>query len=121
MMLTVNSATKVNDLPREMAEGFVKLLNPICPFITEELWAQLGHNDTIAYESWPTYDENKMEDSEVEIPIQVNGKLRGKISVSKTATEDEIKAEALEAVASYVAVGVKKIIYIPNRIFNIVV
>ena len=121
MMIFVNALAKTNNFPREYAEGFVKLLNPICPFVTEELWQQLGHNNTIAYEPWPTYDESKLVVDEHIIPIQVNGKLRGKITVNKNATEDEIKAKAVEAVSSYLTNGYKKIIYIPGRIFNIVV
>ncbi len=121
MMIFVNALAKEETLPRTMAEGFVKLLNPICPCITEELWQFLGHNNTIAYEPWPTYDENKMVVDTIEIPIQVNGKFRGKITVSKSATEEEIKAKALAEVQSYVADGYKKIIYVPGRIFNIVV
>lgn len=121
MMIFINAVQKETNLPRVYAEGFVKLLNPICPFITEEIWSDLGHNQTIANESWPTYDETKMVVDVVEIPIQVNGKLRGKITISKSANEDEIKEKAVEAVKDFTANGIKKIIYIPNRIFNIVV
>ncbi len=121
MMIFINAVSKEEIFPREYAKGFVKLLNPICPCITEELWQELGYTDTIAYENWPIYDESKMLVDEFEVPIQVNGKLRGKIVVSKTASEEEIKSKALEAVSNYVANGYKKIIYIPNRIFNIVV
>ena len=121
MMIFINAVSKVENLPREYAEGFVKLLNPVCPFITEELWQELGHNGTIAYEPWPKFDETKLVVDTIEIPIQVNGKLRGKITVSKTASEDEIKAQAVETVKNYLPNGYKKIIYIPNRIFNIVV
>ena len=121
MMIFINAVSKAEYLPREYAEGFVKLLNPICPHITEELWQELGYKDTISYESWPTYDESKLEVNTIEIPIQVNGKLRGKIVVDKSASEDQIKEKALEAVKSFVANGYKKIVYIPNRIFNIVV
>lgn len=122
MMIFINAVSKAKTFPREYAEGFVKLLNPICPCITEELWEMLGHkNTTISYESWPTYDEAKMVVDTMEIPIQVNGKLRGKIVVDKTLSEDEIKKLALIEVKAYVENGYKKIIYIPNRIFNIVV
>ncbi len=120
MMIFINAVAKASSLPKIYAEGFVKLLNPICPFITEELWQQLGHSGTISYESWPTYDEKVLEVQEFEIPIQVNGKLRGKITVLKTATEQEIKQKAVEAVKNYIPNGYKKIVYIPNRIFNIV-
>ena len=121
MMIFINAVSKAEYLPREYAEGFVKLLNPICPHITEELWQELGYKDTISYESWPTFDESKLEVNTIEIPIQVNGKLRGKIVMDKSASEDQIKEKALEAVKSFVANGYKKIVYIPNRIFNIVV
>ena len=121
MMIFINAVAKVDYIPKDYAEGFVKLLNPICPFITEELWQELGHNESIASETWPTYDESKLVVDTVEIPIQVNGKLRGKITVNKSASEEEIKAQATEAVKDYVANGIKKIIYIPGRIFNIVV
>lgn len=121
LMIFLNAVSKAEILPREYAEGFVKLLNPICPCITEEIWQELGHNNTIAYESWPTFDESKTIVDTIEIPIQVNGKLRGKIVVNKQASEEEIKERALDEVKSYLMEGYKKIIYIPNRIFNIVV
>jgi len=121
MMIFINALQKEDKFPREYAEGFVKLLNPICPYITEELWSMLGHNNTISYESWPTYDETKMVVDTVEIPIQVNGKLRAKIVVNKNASEDEVKEKAVAEVKDYVANGIKKIVYIPGRIFNIVV
>ncbi len=122
MMIFINAVSKAKTFPREYAEGFVKLLNPICPCITEELWEMLGHeNATISYESWPIYDDSKMVVDTIEIPIQVNGKLRGKITVDKNLGEDEIKKLALNEVKAYVENGYKKIIYIPNRIFNIVV
>lgn len=121
MMIFINAVSKAEFLPREYAEGFIKLLNPICPCITEEMWQELGHDNTIAYESWPIYDESKIVVDTIEIPIQVNGKLRGRITVNKDANEDEIKQKALEEVKTFVANGYKKIIYIPNRIFNIVV
>ncbi len=120
MMIFVNALSKEEIFPKEYAEGFLKLLNPICPFITEELWQEIGHNDSIAYESWPKYDESKMVEDSVEIPIQVNGKLRGKIVVSKSTSEEEIKNKAIKEVENYLTNGYKKIVYIPNRIFNIV-
>ena len=121
MMIYINAVQKEENLPRNYAEGFVKLLNPICPYMTEELWQLLGHTNTISYEAWPTYDETKLVVDVVEVPIQINGKLRGKIKVSRAASEDEIKEKALDEVKEYILGGVKKIIYIPGRIFNIVV
>ncbi len=121
MMIFINAVQKEENFPRVYAEGFVKLLNPICPCITEELWEGLGYKNTIAFESWPQVDESALILDEIEIPIQVNGKLRGKIKVNRSASEEEIKATAQESVKDYLVNGVKKIIYVPGRIFNIVV
>ena len=90
MMIFVNAVYKEDNLPREYAEGFVKVLSPVAPFVCEELWEMLGHNGTIATESWPTFDEAKTIDDEIEIPVQVNGKLRGKILVHKDASKSGI-------------------------------
>ena len=82
---------------------------------------EIVFDGNIIDDSWPKYDEKYLIEDEIEIPIQVNGKLRGKICVNKSASEDEIKEKALKEVAQYVESGYKKIIYIPGRIFNIVV
>ena len=121
LMVFMNAVQKEDIFPLEYAEGFLKMLNPICPFITEELWSKLGHMNSIAYEAWPKFDPSKMELTTIEIPIQVNGKLRGKITVEKTTPEDEIKQKAVEEVKPYLTSDIKKIIYIPNKIFNIVI
>ena len=121
MMIFMNAVAKEENFPREYAEGFVKMLNPICPFITEELWQELGHNKTIANESWPTYDESKMIETVIEIPIQVNGKLRGKITVDANEEREVIEEKAKEEVKNYLTSPIKKIVYIPNKIFNIVI
>ena len=121
MMIFINAVAKVKVFPKEYAEGFVKMLNPIAPFITEELWQDLGHAGTIAYESWPTYEEAKTIEQTIELPIQINGKLRARIDISRNATEEELKELAFEKVQSYIENGYKKIIYVPGRIFNIIV
>ena len=116
MMIFVNAVYKEDNLPKEYAEGFVKVLSPVAPFICEELWEMLGHNGTIANESWPTFDEAKTIDDEIEIPVQVNGKLRGKILVSKDASKEEVEvaAKANEDVKKFIdGHEIVKEIYVP--------
>ena len=121
MMIFVNAASRESKLPKEYAEGFVKLLNPVCPFITEEIWQNLGYSQSIACEKWPTFDPNALVTDSTEVPVQVNGKLRGKIVVTSSMSQDEIKALALDAVQEFVKSPVKKFIYVPKRICNVIV
>ncbi|MBO5142245.1 MAG: class I tRNA ligase family protein, partial [Clostridia bacterium] len=124
MMIFINAVYKEDCLPKEYAEGFVKLLSPVCPFISEELWQMLGHDNTIAFEAWPKYDASKMIDTEVEIPVQVNGKLRGKVLVAKEATQAEVAeaAKANEDVLKFIeGKEIVKEIYVPGRMYTIVV
>ena len=83
---------KQTSLPVSFMEGFVKLIAPICPHIAEELWEKLGHSGTISYEAWPAYDEAKLVDDEVEIVIQINGKVKAKLMVPVGANKDAIRA-----------------------------
>ena len=97
MMIFVNSVSKEDVLPKEYAEGFLKLLNPIAPHITEELWNMLGHDNTISYEPWPTYDESKTIDDEIELPVQVNGKLKATVMITLDENETSIKEKVHSA------------------------
>ena len=124
LMIFLNAVSKEEILPLSYAEGFIKLLNPITPHITEELWNRLGHDNTIAFENWPVYDEAKTIDSEKTIGVQVNGKLRGEITISLNESEDEIKTKALEQenVKKFIDnKTIVKVIVIPNKIVNIVI
>ena len=124
MMIFINAVQKESVFPREYAEGFVKLLNPLCPHITEEIWERLGHNNTIAYEPWPTYDEEKTIDDTITIGVQVNGKLRGTIDIAKDAPKEEVEelAKANENVKKFTeGFEIVKVIVVPNKIVNIVV
>ena len=124
MMIFINAVNKEDKFPREYAEGFVKLLNPLCPHITEEIWERLGHDNTIAYESWPTYDEEKTVDDNITIGVQVNGKLRGTIDIKKDAPKEEVEelAKSNENVKKFTdGLEIVKVIVVPNKIVNIVV
>ena len=124
MMIFTNEVYRVGKLPKKYAEGFVKLISCITPHIGEEMWEKLGHNDTIAFESWPTYDSNKLEANSVKIAVSVNGKLRATIEVEKDADDEEVKKVALsqENVIKFVeGHEIKKIIVVKNKIVNIVV
>ena len=125
MMIFVNVVNKEEVFPKEYAEGFVKLLNPLCPHITEEIWSTVfGHKGTIAYEEWPKYDESKLEDSDITIGVQVNGKLRGTINIPKDLSKEETEKKAMEnenVIKFTEGKEIVKVIVIPGKIVNIVV
>lgn len=123
LMVFINDAYKADTLPREYAEGFVKLLAPIAPHMMEELWAMLGHDDSISYAAWPTFDPAALVANEVEVIFQVNGKLKAKVTVAKDTPKEELEAmaKANEKVAEFIAdKTVRKVIAIPNKLVNIV-
>ena len=123
MMIFVNEAYKAKSLYVPYLENFIKMLSCIAPHIGEEIWEILGHKDVIAYEKWPTYDESKLVKNEVEMAIQVNGKLRGSMKVALDLSQEEIQNLALanEGVKRHIeGKQIKKIIIIKNRIINIV-
>ena len=122
MMIFINSVNKEDVLPKEYAEGFLKLLNPVAPHITEELWNKLGHDDTISYEPWPTYDEAKTIDDEIEIPVQVNGKLKTTVMISLNEDEASVKEKVHSALEGKLdGKSIVKEIYVKNKIYNVVV
>ncbi len=122
MMIFINSVNKEEVFPKEYAEGFLKLLNPIAPHITEELWNILGHNDTITYEPWPIYDEEKTIDDEIEIPIQVNGKLKTTVMIALDEDESSVKQKVHSAIEDKLdGKSIVKEIYVKNKIYNVVV
>ena len=124
MMVFVNEVYKVGTCPREYAEGFVKMISCITPHVGEEMWQLMGHNDTIAFESWPTYDEAKCAEQSFEIALQVNGKIRSRISVAAdiTAADALAAAKADEKVAPLLeGMQIIKELYVPGKLVNLVV
>lgn len=124
LMVFVNEAYKVDDLPVEYMEGFVKMISPLVPHMTEEIWSHFHESDTIAYQPWPTYDENELVEDEVDIVVQVNGKVRAKIKMARDIDQQDAEDISLadDNVKAHVAgKEVVKVIVIPNRIVNIVV
>ncbi|AMM90072.1 leucyl-tRNA synthetase [Bacillus pumilus] len=123
LMVFINDAYKADTLPKEYAEGFVKLLSPIAPHVAEELWNKLGHEGSISYEAWPQYDESKLVDDEVEIVVQLNGKVKAKLTVPADATKEQLEElakndarikEQLEGKT------IRKVIAVPGKLVNIV-
>jgi len=124
MMIFVNEISKFDVMPRDVMEKFVKLLSPFAPHMAEELWNRLGHNETIAYESWPEYDEKKLKMKLVTIVGQVNGKVRTKIDVESDIDDKRvlelIKNE--EKIKKHIeGKEIIKEIVIKNKLVNIVV
>ena len=124
MMIFVNEAYKAKTVYRPYAENLVKMLSCIAPHVCEEMWQLLGHDETLAYEPWPTYDEAMLEQSTIEMAVQVNGKLRAKITVNKDEDDEVVKQEALaqDNVKTHTeGKNIVKIIVVKNKIVNIVV
>ena len=125
MMIFVNAVYKEDSWNEEYAKGLVKLLNPIVPHITEEIWSEVfGNTESIAYEAWPTYDESKLVDNTYELVVQVNGKVRGKIEVSSDISDEEIKsmAKEIENVQRFIeGHEIVKEIIVPKKLVSIVI
>lgn len=123
MMIFMNEATK-GTCPKEYAEGFIKMFSCVCPHAGEELWSLLGHNETIAYEAWPTYEEALCKEDVIEIGVQVNGKVRGVVGLTDDDTQESAleKAKAIDSVNKFIeGKNVVKVIYVKGKILNIVV
>jgi leucyl-tRNA synthetase len=124
MMVFVNEAYKADALPIAYMEGFVKMLSPIAPHIAEELWQLLGHDGTITYEQWPTFDAAQLVEDTVQMVVQVNGKVRAHLKIARDAAKDKVEEAAKkdENIQRYTeGKTIRKVIVIPNKIVNIVV
>ncbi|MEK7190316.1 MAG: class I tRNA ligase family protein, partial [Patescibacteria group bacterium] len=108
---------------REDYKKFLQILSPFAPHVAEELWQRLGHKKSISLESWPAYDLSKIQDAEIKIVVQINGKVRAEIMAQVDDGEDEVRKKALanEVVLRHLAGGeIKKVFYVKNRLINIV-
>jgi leucyl-tRNA synthetase len=124
LMVLVNDLTKETVRPRDAIETLVLLLSPFAPHMAEELWKHLGHAKTLAYEPWPVADARYLVKTEVEIVVQVNGKVRGHVTVSVASSREAIEAaaRALPAFAEWSAgKTVRKVIVVPDKLINFVV
>ena len=126
MMVFVNEVYKNGTCPREYAEGFLKMISCIIPHVGEELWQILGHDNTIAYEPWPTYSEEKCKDSEINIADQVNGKMRGTVLMAADLSNEEVVANAVadEKIARFLEKqggSIIKTIVVKNKLVNLIV
>ena len=124
LMIFVNAVYKEGSCPKEYAEGFVKMLSCIAPHIGEELWQLLGHDGTLAYEKWPEFDEAATQDDEIEIVVQINGKVKGRLLIAAGAGQDEMigAATRLETIKPLIdGKTIVKKIAVPGKLINIVV
>ena len=126
MMVFVNEVYKAGTCPRAYAEGFIKMISCIIPHVGEELWQLLGHDNTIAYESWPTYSEEKCKDAQVTFAVQVNGKMRGTVVMDADLDNDTVVQNVLanEKIAAYLAKQtgeIRKTIVVKNKLVNLIV
>ena len=124
MMIFLNEATSWERRPKALLGPFVQILAPFAPHIAEEIWQRLGHSESLACEPWPTWDESVLAEKEIELPIQVNGKVRGRVTVPADADKDAVlaAAKACPAVLPYLeGKTVRKEIVVPGRMVNLVV
>jgi leucyl-tRNA synthetase len=124
MMIFINEAYKIDRVPRKALEQFVQLLSPIAPHIAEELWSLLGHSESITYAAWPTYDESFTIETEVEIVVQVNGKIADRIKIANDLDEKAMEelALGLDKVIDLIAgKTVRKVIAVKGKLVNLVV
>jgi leucyl-tRNA synthetase len=123
MMILVNHLARLEVRPRSVLEPFILILAPFAPHVAEELWQRLGHAKTLAYEPWPRYDEELAREKQIELAVQVNGKVKDRIVMAAEADEAEIRQKALaneKVIAALAGKTPKKVIVIKSRLVNIV-
>ncbi len=124
LMVFVNHLARLAVMPGEAVRALVLLVSPFAPHVAEELWWHLGHAASLAYEPWPAWDEAFAVDDMIELPVQVNGKVRGRIQLARDASEADARAAALAAdgiAARLAGQAVRKFVYVPGQVVNLVV
>lgn len=117
----IDLVKKAGGIDRDTLETAIILLAPFAPHISEELWAQMGHDTSVFKNTWPTYDEEMLKDSEIEIAVQINGKTRGTVMIPADASKETAINKAKEILAGKISGTIIKEIYVPGKIVNIVV
>jgi leucyl-tRNA synthetase len=123
MIEFVNAATAAGRLTRSQLERFALTLSPLAPHLAEELWSKLGHTESLAYTPWPQHDESLITEATIELPVQVGGKVRGKVTVDADATAEQIEHATLtdeKIKAALAGKTVRKVVVVPGKIVNIV-
>lgn len=124
LMVLSNELNRLNAVPKEAVSIFARLLHPFAPHLGEEIWAMLGHGESVQFADWPEYDASLAERSEVEIPVQILGKVRGRITIAKDADQEQALARAKELpqiLPQLEGKTIRKVIYVPGRILNLIV
>ena len=124
MMSFINEAYKWREISKQVADTFVLLLSPFAPHIAEELWEKLGHQSTLAYHPWPEYEEKYLVKDETEVVIQINGKLRYKLTLPVGLDRETTQQKALEVDRIREMIEGKqivKVIVVPDKLVNIVI
>ena len=124
MMIFINAVSKLNEIPKTMWEGFVKMLSCYAPHLGEELWEKLGHTKTVAYEAWPTVDAGLAADDQKTIVVMINGKLRDKFNAAPGTSQEELIAAARQTEGAKKFLEGKtevKVVCVPDKLVNIVV
>lgn len=123
-MTLLNEMKSLGKITKKDFKTYITLLNPVAPHMTEELWEMMAYEGELNQTTWPSYDEDKLSFDSFEMPVQINGKVRGKVIMDKEASkEDAIKsAQEDNNIKSYIeGKEIRKIIYVPGKILNIVV
>ena len=123
LMVFINEGYKTEELPRKAMENFVQLLSPLAPHLAEELWSRLGYTESVTYVPWPEYDEAWTVEAEVEIVVQVNGKIVERAKISKDMDQEAMQQHSLSLPNVKQALegkSIRKVIAVPGKLVNIV-